>query len=113
MGSIDNDTRMLAATAVGKGSSKDVFEEMAAIANVLVRQQRARGHASVSAFIKADKTFAFAAHDGNERYAKLMAASLDEINKDAGMAAAGQAGAGRGVVDRRQGPEDQVAWPLA
>ena len=85
---IDIDTRMLAATAYGEGSSKDVFEEMAAIANVLVRQQKARGHASVSAFIKADKTFAFAAHDGNERYAKLMAATLDEINQDAGMAAA-------------------------
>ena len=87
---IDNDTRMLAATAYGEGSSKNVFEEMAAIANVLVRQQKARGHASVSAFIKADKTFAFAAHDGNERYAKLMAASIEAINLDAGMSAAVQ-----------------------
>jgi hypothetical protein len=61
---------------------------MAAIANVLVRQQKARGYASVSAFIRADKTFAFAAHDGNERYAKLMAAKPADIEKDAGMGAA-------------------------
>ena len=85
---IDNDTRMLAATAYGEGSLKNVFEEMAAIANVLVRQQKARGYASAAAFIKADKSFAFAAHDGNERYARLMAATLDEINLDAGMRAA-------------------------
>lgn len=86
--SIDNDTRTLAATAYGEGSSKNVFEEMAAIANVLVRQQKARGYGSAAAFIKADKTFAFAAHDGNERYARLMAATLDELNQDAGMASA-------------------------
>jgi len=55
---------------------------------VLVRQRKARGYASDSAFIKADKTFAFAAHDGSERYAKLMAATIDEINADAGMLAA-------------------------
>lgn len=85
---IDNDTRMLAATAYGEGSSKNVYEEMAAIANVLVRQQEARPYASVSAFIKADKTFAFAAHDGNQRYAKLMGATIEAINLDEGMAAA-------------------------
>ena len=85
---VDLDPRTLAATAYGEGSSKNVFEEMAAIANVLVRQQKARGHASASAFIKADKTFAFAAHDGNERYAKLMAATVGDINQNAGMAAA-------------------------
>ena len=85
---IDADTKMLAATAYGEGSSQNVFEEMAAIANVLVRQQKARGYASISAFITADKTFAFAAHDGNQRYAKLMAAKPADIEKDAGMAAA-------------------------
>lgn len=85
---IDEDTRMLAATAYGEGSGQDLFEEMAAIANVIVKQRVARGYPTVSAFIRVDKTFAYAAHDGNARYAKLMAASDDEIEKHGGMAAA-------------------------
>lgn len=89
--SIDENTRSLAATAYGEGSGKNVFEEMAAIANVLVRQQKARGYRSVGDFINTDKTFAFAAHDGNPRYVKLMAAGEEDIEKDLGMAAAVQA----------------------
>ena len=62
---------------------------MAVIANVLVRQQQARGYPSVDAFIKVDTTFAYAAHNGCHRYAKLMAASDDQIAKDTeGMGAA-------------------------
>lgn len=85
---IDADVRALAATAYGEASGKDVFEEIAAIANVLVRQQKSRGHGSISGFIQSDKTFAFAAHDGNARYAKLMAASEAEIAKSPGMSSA-------------------------
>lgn len=85
---LDENTRQLAATAYGEASAKNVFEEMAAIANVLVRQQKARSYASIAAFIQADKTFAFAAHDGNPRYAKLMAAIDGEIANDDGMTAA-------------------------
>lgn len=85
---LDDDHRALAAVAYGEGSTANVFEEMAAIANVLVRQQKARGYASISAFIRADKTFAFAAHDGNQRHDKLKAAKADAIAKDAGMSAA-------------------------
>lgn len=86
--SIDENTRILAATVYGEGSGKNVFEEMAAIANVLVRQQKARGYPTVAAFIKTEKDFAKAAHDGNLRYAKLMAASAAEIAKDTAMEAA-------------------------
>ncbi|WKB55924.1 hypothetical protein [Eleftheria terrae] len=85
---LDDDTRALAAVAYGEGSTGNVFEEMAAIANVLVRQQKARGYATISSFIKADKTFAFAAHDGNQRYNKLMKASEKDIAADPGMDAA-------------------------
>jgi hypothetical protein len=85
---IDEDTRILAATAYGEASTKNVFEEMAAIANVLVRQQKARDYSSVAAFIRTDKSFAFAAHDENSRYTRLMVASEAEISKDAGMEAA-------------------------
>lgn len=83
---LDEGTRKLAATAYGEGSVKDVFEEMAAIANVLVRQQTARGYSTIAGFIAADKTFAFAAHDGSQRYAKLMKATDAEIAKSPGMA---------------------------
>lgn len=85
---LDDNTRKLAATAYGEGSTQNVFEEMAGIANVLVRQQKARGYSSIAAFINADKTYAFAAHDGNQRYGKLIAATEAEIAKDTGMAAA-------------------------
>jgi hypothetical protein len=85
---LDTNTRKLAAVAYGEGSTANVFEEMAAIANVLVRQQTSRGYKSVADFISADKTFAFAAHDGNQRYGKLMKAEIKAINADAGMKAA-------------------------
>ncbi len=85
---IDDDTRILAATVYGEGSTANVFEEMAAIANVLVRQQKARGYVSISAFIRADRTFAFAAHDGSARFGKLMAAKDEDIARDTGMDAA-------------------------
>jgi len=85
---IDKDTKLLAATAYGEASTKDIFEEMAAIANVLVRQQKARSYPTIGEFIKKDTTFAFAAHDGNARYAKLVLAKDSEIVSDKGMSAA-------------------------
>jgi hypothetical protein len=88
---ITDAVRMLAATAYGEGSTKDVFEEMAAIANVLVRQQIARGYKTIVGFISSDKTYAFAAHDGNSRYKRLMAAKEASILADKGMLAAIQA----------------------
>lgn len=85
---LDADTRMLAAVSYGEGSTANVFEEMAAIANVLVRQSKARGFAAVSTFIKSNKTFAFAAHDGNPRYEQLMKATEKQIETNPGMASA-------------------------
>ena len=85
---LDKATRTLAATAYGEGGTANVPEEMAGIANVLVRQQKARGYKTIDGFIRSDTTFAFAAHDGNARYARLMAASVAEIKADSGMTAA-------------------------
>jgi hypothetical protein len=85
---LDAHVRILAATAYGEGSGLNVFEEMAAIANVLVRQQKARNHPSITSFIHSDKTFAFAAHDGNQRFKKLIEASAAAIASDSGMSAA-------------------------
>jgi Bacterial toxin homologue of phage lysozyme, C-term len=85
---LDEATRMLAATAYGEGSTQNVPAEMAAIANVLVRQQKARGYSTILDFLKNDKTFAFAAHDGNQRYQNLMGATPESIAKNDGMSAA-------------------------
>jgi len=85
---VDEDVRSLAATAYGEGSTSNVYEEMAAIASVLVRQQKARGYASISGFIRGDRTFAYAAHDGNARFNRLRDASEEQIDADPGMSTA-------------------------
>ena len=85
---LEADLRVLAAVAYGESSAKDVFEEMAAIANVIVRQQKARGFATVAQFMKTDKTFAFAAHDGNERQKLFKSASDKAVMASPGMSMA-------------------------
>lgn len=85
---IDKQTRLLAAMAYGEASSKDVAEEIGAIASVLVRQRDARGYKDMSTFTTSDKTFSFVVKDGNARYKKFTNASDDAIAKDAGMTAA-------------------------
>lgn len=85
---LDKQTRTLAAMAYGESSTKDVPEEMSALASVLVRQRDARGYKDIDAFVKSDKTFSFVVADGNVRYKKLMSASESQIAKDPGMTAA-------------------------
>lgn len=82
---LTEDERQLAATSYGEGSLENVAEEMAAIANVLVRQSVARGYQSVASFIAKDKTFAFAAHDGNTRYKRLVEMKSPETSTDEGI----------------------------
>ena len=82
---IEKDIKILAAVVYGECSISNIFEEMAAIANVLVRQQTARDYSSISNFITTNKTFAFAAHDGNQRYSMLMSSVETDIFKDIGM----------------------------
>ncbi|QPF76343.1 hypothetical protein G8A07_00065 [Roseateles sp. DAIF2] len=85
---LDAETRALAALAYGEASTKDVFEEMAAIAIVVLRQQKARGYSSVSTFLATDKTYAYAASDKNPRY-KLFVRSTDaQVSADSGMSMA-------------------------
>jgi transcription elongation factor len=55
---------LLAAVAYGEASAGDVYEEMAAIASVVVRQRTARG-STLQDLLGAGGTFAFAASDGN------------------------------------------------
>jgi hypothetical protein len=60
------DEELLAAVSYGEASVLDVFEEMAAIASVIVRQRDAR-NTTLKALLSSSSTFAFAASDGNPR----------------------------------------------
>src|SRR5262249_45639642 len=62
----DPDVLLLAAVAYGEASDKNVYEEMAAIANVIVRQKDARGVA-LKTLLGPSSTYAYAASDGNAR----------------------------------------------
>lgn len=88
---LDAETRQLAAMAYGESSSKDDADEMGAIASVLVRQRDARGYKDMASFTASEPSFSFVVSDGNQRYAKLMKASEEEIAKQPGMKAAVQA----------------------
>lgn len=89
VGKVSEEEGLLAAVIYGEGSSGNVFEEMAAIAAVLVRQASARGF-SVLGFLKSDqaKTFTFVLTDGNPRFQKFKQSKPEDIAKDAGMTGA-------------------------
>lgn len=78
------DVLLVAAISYGESSVADVFEEMAAIANVLVRQAEARGIA-LSALLGPNSTFAFAASDGNKRTKKFRDTKPNDREKNTGM----------------------------
>jgi hypothetical protein len=80
-GTLDKQTRQLAAMAYGEASTKDDADEMWAIASVLVRQRDARGYSDIGTFATSEPTFSFAVSDGNKRYNKLMKATEEDIAK--------------------------------
>ncbi|CAG2130733.1 hypothetical protein [Cupriavidus numazuensis] len=82
---LTSEERLLASIAYGEASTQDSYEEMAAIASVMVRQMKARGYTTIDSFTKSDKTFSFAVTDGNERYAKMMKAKDTDIVKSAAL----------------------------
>ncbi len=76
---------LLAATASGEASNDNVYEEMAAIANVIVRQSKARS-VSLKVLLGPANTYAFAASNGgNERFRALKKASSAKLESDKGM----------------------------
>lgn len=83
--SLTSEERLLAAIAYGEASTQDNYEEMAAIASVMVRQMKARGYTTIRSFTTNDRTFSFALTDGNVRYGKLMEARDRDIEKSASM----------------------------
>ncbi|TCJ15031.1 hypothetical protein EZJ19_08180 [Parasulfuritortus cantonensis] len=86
MGTVTEEARLLVAVAYGEGSAKDVFEEMAAIASVMVRQAKARGYTLLQ-FLQSKEAqeFSFVLVDGNARFDRLMNATEEAIGKDSGM----------------------------
>lgn len=86
--SYDSETRLLAAIAYGESSPKHLYEEMAAIASVMVRQMKARGYQSMAAFTAKERSFSFVVADGNERFAKLLKSTDDQIEKSPEMSVA-------------------------
>lgn len=78
---------LLAAVSYGEASWKNVFEEMAAIANVIVRQKQAR-KTSLGKLLGPKSTYAFAASDGNARTAAFRKASPLERLATSGMLSA-------------------------
>ena len=83
----DADVVLLAAVAYGEASAGDVYEEMAAIASVVVRQRTARGK-TLQDLLGAGGTFAYAASDGNPRTTAFRKANPPDRIKNAGMASA-------------------------
>lgn len=79
--SYDSETRLLAAIAYGESSPKNVYEEMAAIASVMVRQMKARGYQTMAIFTTKERSFSFVVADGNQRFAKLMKSTDAQIEK--------------------------------
>lgn len=99
---LDTEVRLLAAIAYGESSTKDDVDELFALASVLVRQRDARGYKDIASFAAKEKTFAYAAVDGNHRFGKLMKASEQDIERHAGMTAAVEA-----AVNALNGGEDK------
>ncbi|MEM5433529.1 hypothetical protein [Cupriavidus oxalaticus] len=84
-GTLDSETRLLAAIAYGEASTADVFEEMAALASIVLRQSKARGYSSLASFTGNEKSFSFVVSDGNKRYKRLMGATAAQLEKSAAM----------------------------
>ncbi|SOZ97474.1 conserved hypothetical protein [Cupriavidus taiwanensis] len=102
---LTSEERLLAAIAYGESSTLDQYEEMAALASVMVRQMKARGYSSIDAFTSKDKNFSFVRTDGNARYAKLMKAAEKDVERSAPMSDAVRAArnALSGGVDHSNG----------
>ena len=83
----DPDLVLLAAVAYGEASTKDVYEEMAGIANVIVRQKSARA-TTLAKLLGPKSAYAFAASDGNARTKALKDAKPADRLKNAGMVSA-------------------------
>ncbi|HEX5245478.1 MAG TPA: hypothetical protein VFW23_19620 [Tepidisphaeraceae bacterium] len=83
----DEEVLLLAAVAYGESSAKDLFQEMAGIATVMVSQRDARDQ-TLKELLAQGSTFAYAASDGNPRTAAFHKASPHARNISHGMSMA-------------------------
>lgn len=79
----DENHMMLAAIAYGEASTKNVYEEMAAIANTLVHRMQGQGHTSVASFFKSNPDYAYGTE--SVRYKLYIGSSASKISKNMGM----------------------------
>lgn len=76
-----NELALLAAIAYGESYYREnVFEEMAGIAAVMLRQMKCRGYESLSAFTKKEKSFSYVVSDGKQRFASLIKTNEADVH---------------------------------
>ena len=83
-----SEEKLLAAIAYGESSTKDSYEEMAAIAYATIRRKDATHMASINELIKKYRNFTYVVTDGNPRFRKLMCSESNEFFAKAYKAAA-------------------------
>jgi hypothetical protein len=105
---LSDEVRMLAAMAYGEASTADDEKEIYSLASVLCRQKKDRGYTTIKEFGTKDKSFSFVTSDGNERYSKLMKATVSMIEKDAGMSIAIKAA--ESAIGRRDYSNSAYFW---
>lgn len=80
---VDADLKIFVGGVLGESSQANNYQEMAAIAEVLIRQKKARGRTTWADFVSKEKSFAFAFSDGNPRYALVMASKDADLTAPA------------------------------
>jgi hypothetical protein len=88
--SLSAEEHLLAAVIFGESSGANVFEEMAGIGAVLVKQAKARGYNTVLSFLESSeaKKFTLVLVDGNTRFKQMKEAKIVDINNMPGFALA-------------------------
>lgn len=72
---------LLAAIAYGESYYREnVFEEMAGIAAVMLRQMKCRGYETLKEFTKKEKSFSYVVGDGKSRFASLKNTKEADVN---------------------------------
>lgn len=82
MADIDaGELRLLAAIAYGESYYREnVFDEMAGIAAVMLRQMKCRGYETLKDFTKKEKSFSYVVGDGKPRFASLIKTNEADVH---------------------------------
>jgi hypothetical protein len=85
MSDLDSNTRKLAAIAYGESSAANDSDEIGGIAFAVANRARAWDNKTVDQLLAADSNYTYVVKDGNPRYNKFIKATVQQIEKDAGM----------------------------